>query len=336
MKRYKYSTLENVIKEFNKKKVLVIGDLLLDHFIYGDVSRISPEAPVPVIHVDKENYMPGGACNVANNLARLGAGVSLVGLIGKDERGEMLKAELKERNIRTDGIITDTERGTILKTRVIAYHHAHHQQFVRIDREEIKEISKKYQKKIRDYLEKNIREIDGIIIEDYGKGVITPSLITDVMRLAKKHKKLVAVDPKESHFDYYKGVNVITPNHYEAAKAVGFPLTGNSSLRKGGEKLLKKLKTDVVLMTLGRDGMMVFEKGKRPHKIPTVAQEVFDVSGAGDTVIALYTLSVVSGASPTVAAHIANCGAGIVVGKVGVAVVEKEELKHRLKQEAGR
>lgn len=330
MKRYKYSTLLNIVKGFHNKKLIVIGDLLLDQFIYGEVSRISPEAPVPVVWVKEERFMPGGACNVASNLAKLGGEVSLVGVIGKDEKAGILKDKLKEGNISTEGIIADGKRPTILKTRVIA----HHQQVVRIDREIIDQVAPTYLKKVQSYLNRNIKDIDGVIIEDYGKGFVTPSLIKMVLRLAKKYGKIVAVDPKESHFSYYQGgIDVITPNRYEAEKAVGFPLKDKAALKKAGEKLLKKYKAKVILITLGEEGMMVFEKGKRPCPIPTLAQDVFDVSGAGDTVIAVYALAVISGASPIIAAHIANCAAGIVVGKVGVVPVEKEELKNRLKQE---
>ncbi|MFH1665311.1 MAG: D-glycero-beta-D-manno-heptose-7-phosphate kinase [Candidatus Omnitrophota bacterium] len=332
VKKYKYSTLANIIKKFDSKSVIVIGDLLLDQFISGEVSRISPEAPVPVVWVKNEGYMPGGACNVACNLAELGAKVSLIGIVGQDEKADMLKRLLAEKNISVEGIIADKERPTILKTRVIA----NRQQVVRIDREDIRDITGKYVKRIHDYLIRNIDRFDGIIIEDYGKGLITPELLKKVVPLAKKHNKIIAVDPKENHFSFYKDVDVLTPNNHEASKAVGFKIDSGEKLRKAGDLMLKKLKVKVVLITLGEDGMMVFEKGKAPRKIPTLAQEVFDVSGAGDTVIATYVLCIISGASPIVAAHVANCAAGIVVGKVGVAVVNKEELKNRLKRETGR
>lgn len=324
----KFSTFSNVVKRFNNKKLMVIGDLLLDQFVWGEVSRISPEAPVPVVWVKNEGFMPGGSCNVANNLAKLGAKVSLVGVVGEDEKAAILKDLLKERGISFGGIITDPERPTILKTRVIA----HHQQVVRIDRENTEALTENIIGKMKDYVKNNIKDVDGVIIEDYGKGVITPSLLKFVVPLARKYGKIVAVDPKEDNFKYYKGVSVMTPNHYEAAKAVGFVLDTNEKLLKAGEKMLGKFNMDVALITLGERGMMVFEKGKKPCHIPTVAQEVFDVSGAGDTVIAVYTLSAVSGASPIIAAHIANCAGGIVVGKVGVAVVSKEELLRGLKE----
>ncbi|NQT32856.1 MAG: D-glycero-beta-D-manno-heptose-7-phosphate kinase [Candidatus Omnitrophica bacterium] len=311
---------------------MVIGDLLLDQFIWGDVSRISPEAPVPVVWVQNEEFMPGGACNVASNLAQLGAEVTLVGGVGKDEKADILREQLGKRNICADGVITDDSRPTILKTRVIA----HNQQVVRIDREDLDSVSGKYLSKVGRYIGKNIKDVDGVIIEDYGKGFITPKLLEMVVPLAKKHGKIVAVDPKEDHFSYYKGVNVITPNHQEAAGAVGFKIENDQDLKKAGEMLLRKNRLDVALVTLGERGMMVFEKGKKPRRIETLAQEVYDVSGAGDTVIAVYTLSIISGGSPIIAAHIANCAAGIVVGKVGVAVVEEKELLERLKRETGR
>jgi D-glycero-beta-D-manno-heptose-7-phosphate kinase len=329
VRRYDYPKFEKVVKNFRGKRMLVVGDLLLDQFIWGDVSRISPEAPVPVVWVRKEDLMPGGSCNVASNLSRLGASVSIAGVVGDDEKGITLKRLLEEKNISTDGVIIDRKRPTSLKTRVIA----HQQQVVRIDTEDVEDISDRALVLIKEYVRQNIDRFDGLIIEDYGKGVITPGLLRSVVPLAKKQGKIVAVDPKENHFSFYKGASVITPNHHEASKAVGFPIKDEPSMIKAGEKLIKKLKLDVLLLTLGEKGMMVIQKGKKHQSIPTVAQEVFDVSGAGDTVIAAYTLSVVSGGSPIVAAYIANCAAGIVVGKVGTATVEPGELLARLKKE---
>ena len=332
MKRYNYSTLSRIVRKFKGKKLLVIGDLLLDQFIRGEVSRISPEAPVPVVWVKDEGFMPGGACNVANNLAELGAEVSLAGVIGDDEKGRLLKDLLSSRGISSEGIISDKKRPTILKTRVIA----HHQQVVRIDREQTDNVTGRQLKLIQDYVKKVVKDIDGIIIEDYGKGVVTPSLLKSIVPLARKHGKIVAVDPKENHFSYYKNASVITPNHHEAEKAVGFPLKSFDDMKKAGDVLIKKLKVEAVLLTLGEKGMMVLEKGKKAKRIPTLAQEVFDVSGAGDTVISAYTLGVVSGGSPITAAHIANCAAGIVVGKVGTASITPKELLLRLKRETSR
>lgn len=332
MKEYNFRSFERIVKNFAGKRLLVLGDLLLDQFIWGEVSRISPEAPVPVVWVKNEDYMPGGACNVASNLSKLGAHVSIVGIVGNDNNGRMLKGLMSEKKIDTEGVVTDEERPTILKTRVIA----HHQQVVRIDREDPRDFPAKDMARIKDYLKNNIKSFDGVIIEDYGKGVITAELLKTVVPMAKRHGKIVAVDPKENHFSYYKGASVITPNHHEASKAVGFAITDEASMVKAGNMLIKKLNLDVVLLTLGERGMMVVQKGEPPKSIPTVAQEVFDVSGAGDTVIAVYTLSMVSGGNPIMAAHISNCAAGIVVGKVGTATVERDELIERMKKEISR
>jgi D-beta-D-heptose 7-phosphate kinase/D-beta-D-heptose 1-phosphate adenosyltransferase len=308
---------------------MVVGDLLLDQYVWGEVSRISPEAPVPVVWVKREDYMPGGASNVANNIAKLGAEVMLVGVVGEDVRGELLKYKLEERNINVEGVFVDKERQTSLKTRVIA----HTQQVVRIDREDVDVMPGAIQKRMKDYINENIKKVDGIVIEDYGKGVITPELLKFIVPLARRHKKVVSVDPKESHFPYYRGVTVITPNHHEAGRAVGFTLKDDDDVKKAGRILMNKLKLDSILITLGEKGMMLFEKDIKPQKIPTLAQEVFDVCGAGDTVIGVYTLAIASKASAMVAAQVANCAAGIVVGKVGVAVVSRGELLQRLKTE---
>ena len=226
------------------------------------------------------------------------------------------------------GIVLDGERPTTLKTRVIA----HHQQVVRIDRENSGELSGGAVDQIIDYVKEVIDDIDAIIIEDYGKGVIAPRVLQDVLRLAKRHKKIVTVDPKEEHFHYYKGVTAITPNHHEAANAVGMKIKDESSLVKIGKALLNRLKCEAALMTLGENGMQLFEKSGRITCIPTVAQDVFDVSGAGDTVIGAFTLALAAGASMTEAAHISNFAAGIVVGKVGIAVVTQEELTRAMRR----
>ena len=329
MKKQNFTKLRHIVQNFKNKKILVIGDLILDEFIWGTVSRISPEAPVPVVWVDNESFMPGGAANVANNLSSLGAKVYLAGVIGSDERGAILKGELKHKGIETTGVLTDSTRPTTLKTRVIA----HQQQVVRIDRERVEHIKERVIGKVINYTKNIIEEIDALIIEDYGKGLISPHLLKPILNLAKKHKKIISIDPKEDHFSYYKGATVITPNHHEAFRASGLKESDKGSLKKVGEFLLKKLKIKIALITLGEEGMAVFEEGKPPKKIPTIAQEVYDVSGAGDTVISSYTLSLASGATPIQAAHIANCAAGIVVGKVGISSVEQDELIKKIREE---
>ncbi len=329
MNSQSYTRLKSIVSEYKNKKILVIGDLILDEFIWGKVSRISPEAPVPVVWVDNESFMPGGAANVANNISSLGAKVYLVGVVGSDDRAAILRGELEHKGINTDGIITDATRPTTLKTRVIA----HQQQVVRIDKERIGPVREKIVNKVVNYLKKSIDEIDAILIEDYGKGLITPKLLKSIIGLAKKYKKTISVDPKEEHFSFYRGVTVITPNYQEASRAVGFKISDKASLKKAGQILLNKFKVKIAIITLGEEGMAVFEKGKPPKRIPTIAQEVYDVSGAGDTVISSLTLSLASGATPMQAAHIANCAAGIVVGKVGISVVGEDELIARIREE---
>lgn len=321
--------IRKTIANFKDTKVMVIGDLILDEFLWGDVSRISPEAPVPVVWVKKESFMPGGASNVANNLSSLGAKVFLVGVIGDDERGAILKSELEQKGIDTSGIFVDESRPTTLKTRVVAQH----QQVVRIDKEKVGALSPEIVSRMINFVHDSVKSMDALIIEDYGKGVISPKLLARVVPFARRCNKIISVDPKEEHFRYYNGITVITPNNHEAARAVGFEIKDDVTLRKAGTALLSKIRCKIALVTLGENGMAVFQKNKPMKQIPTVAQEVFDVSGAGDTVIASYTLSLAAGADPIGAAHIANYAAGIVVGKVGIAVVTPEELIDRIKME---
>ncbi|MFH1406866.1 MAG: D-glycero-beta-D-manno-heptose-7-phosphate kinase [Candidatus Omnitrophota bacterium] len=328
MKHLHKARLEKIINRFKSVKVLAIGDLMLDEFVWGSVSRISPEAPVPVVWVNSESFMPGGASNVANNIHALGATTFLSGMVGGDERGRKIIEELARKGMDTEGICTDEERPTTLKTRVIA----HHQQVVRIDKENVSPVDGNVLEQILTYTREKIQEVDGVIIEDYGKGIIIPRLLTEVTRLAKKYKKIITVDPKEEHFSYYKQVTAITPNHHEAGKAIGIQIKDERTLREAGKRLLAKLKCKSILITLGENGMALFEGSGTMTHIPTVAQEVFDVTGAGDTVISVFTLSLAAGASMKEAAYISNFAAGIVVGKVGVAVTTKEELLERIKQ----
>jgi len=323
----KINKLKKTISKFSDAKVMVIGDLILDEFVWGEVSRISPEAPVPVVWVKSESFMPGGAANVANNIASLGAKAYIAGVVGSDERAGILKEGLAEKGINIDGIITDDGRPTTLKTRVVA----NHQQVVRIDREKIEGISAGVSDNIIAYIRNIIDEMDAIIIEDYGKGVISARLLKEVLTVAKKKKKIITVDPKEEHFSYYRGVTAITPNHHEAAQAIGMKAKDSQSVLKIGKALLKKLNCEGVLITLGENGMQLFQKSGTVTHIPTVAQEVFDVSGAGDTVISAFTLALALGVDMKDAAYISNIAAGIVVGKVGIAVITQKELIERLK-----
>nr|MBC8473709.1 bifunctional hydroxymethylpyrimidine kinase/phosphomethylpyrimidine kinase [Candidatus Omnitrophota bacterium] len=257
----------------------------------------------------------------------IGGPAYLAGVVGMDERGSILRQELDKRGVDVEGIVIDGERPTTLKTRVIA----HHQQVVRIDKEKIEPLNTGIVDQIIDYIKEMIGQIDAIIIEDYGKGVVTPCLLQEILRLARRHKKIVTVDPKEEHFHYYKGVTAITPNHHEAAQAAGVKMKDMDSIAKVGKALLNKLKCEAVLLTLGESGMQLFEKQGRVTHIPTVAQDVFDVSGAGDTVIGTFTLALAAGANMQDAAKVSNFAAGIVVGKVGIGVVTQEELLERIK-----
>ena len=304
------------------------------------MSRISPEAPVPIVlQKGGSSYTPGGAANVANNLSSLGAKVTLVGKIGSDQEGKILLREIKRRKINAAGVFIDRKIPTILKTRIIA----EHQQVVRVDREEVTYSSDgPLAERIRQFICKSIPVSDGVIVSDYGKGMISANLVSEACSLAIEKKKIIAVDPKVEHFGYYSGVTTITPNKKEAENAIrDIKVRQNVGRRLGiysdrletdeeidlaGQQLLKFLNLESLLMTLGNQGMRLFEKGKKPIHINTRAREVFDVTGAGDTVISVFTLALTAGATKHEAADIANYAAGIVVGKLGVAVTTPEEL----------
>lgn len=319
--------MAELFKRFQKTQILVVGDLILDEFIWGTVERISPEAPVPVVWVDRESAMPGGAANVAGNIRALGGEVRLVGIVGRDPEGERLLKELEAKGISIEEVVRDADRPTTTKTRVIA----HHQQVVRIDREKTHPVAGSVLERTLKTLQAALPRVDGVVIEDYGKGLISPQLLKPVVGLAKRFKKVIAVDPKEEHFSYYRGVTALTPNKKEASLAAKLPITDQASLWEAGKRIVKRLKPEALLITLGEEGMCLFDaQGDRPIRIPTVAREVFDVSGAGDTVIAAFTLARAAGASFLEAAGIANAAAGVVVGKVGVATCSLEELVQQM------
>ncbi len=311
-----------IVRSFSKAKILVIGDFILDEFIWGDVNRISPEAPVPVVNVKEQSFMPGGSLNVAHNIQCMKAQVYPCGVLGRDLYGRMLTKEMRKEGIQTDGIIYDKERPTTLKTRIIA----HSQQVVRFDRENVSPILEKDAKQIVDFVSKKIDQVDVVIIEDYGKGLITKELLKEVIGIAKEHKKKIVVDPKEKHFSYYEGVTAITPNHHEAIGAVKDHENQNLTIEEVGQKLLDKLGCDGVLLTRGKDGMALFEKDGSVTQVKAAAQEVYDVAGAGDTVVSVFSLALAVGATMKEAAMISNLAAGVVVSKVGVAVCLPDEL----------
>jgi len=316
--------LSQFIDRFSDVKILVIGDWMLDEFVWGTVERISPEAPVPVVKVVRESFVPGGALNVANNIRSLGGVVYPLGIVGRDLIGRMLVKTMKKEGIDTTGAIYDQARPTTLKTRIIA----HSQQVVRFDRENNQELSGDLLKKAFACIDKIISKVDAVIIEDYGKGMITPELLRHVLKKAKAFKKPVLVDPKEKNFNYYEGVTVITPNRQEALSAFGSAKDNRTpEISEVGKALIKRFSCQAVLITLGEEGMMLFEKNGVVTKIPTAAKEVYDVSGAGDTVIAIFTMALAAGAQMKEAALLSNKAAGIVVGKLGTATLTPQELK---------
>lgn len=309
-------------RRFGQVKMLVIGDLIVDEFVWGKVSRISPEAPVPVVQVTDQSLRLGGAANVVNNLQALGAHVLVSGVVGEDEPGRWLIQELEQKGVPTTGILRDTGRSTTLKTRIIA----HSQQVVRIDREQPAPVSASQQEEICGYLRREAPEVDGIIISDYGKGVVGDAIMETAREMVQAHGRTVAVDPKVSRFSLYRGVTVVTPNHKEAGQAAGMEITSEETLMAVGRKLLAELECEILLITRGEEGMSLFmEDGNHLH-IPTVAREVYDVTGAGDTVVSAFTLGLCVGAPPEEAALIANLAAGIVVGEVGTATVSNQRL----------
>jgi D-glycero-beta-D-manno-heptose-7-phosphate kinase len=306
---------------YRKKRILVIGDIILDRYIWGKVSRISPEAPVPVVEVTDEDFLLGGATNVAHNIVSLGGSVTIAGVAGNDRGGDILRKMLDDKKIQHDGVVW-TSRPTTMKTRVIA----HSQQVVRFDREDKNKVDGKTFTYILGYLKKNLLNHDAVIISDYRKGVISSELVREIVRIAKTKNIFVSVDPKVGHFHCYKHVSLITPNVHEASAASGIEVRDEKSLINAGKTLLRKILCDAVLVTRGEHGMSLFRKDKVIH-IPTVAKNVYDVTGAGDTVIAVFTLAHASGASLDEAAIIANHAAGIVVGEIGTAVITPEQLR---------
>jgi D-beta-D-heptose 7-phosphate kinase/D-beta-D-heptose 1-phosphate adenosyltransferase len=319
--------LMKYIDRFPSTRTLVVGDVMLDHYIWGKVSRISPEAPVPVVNVTKESVLLGAATNVVNNIHALGGKVNICGVIGHDEAGRQLIHMLRVQGIHTDGLIVEGGRPTTIKTRVIA----HSQQVVRFDRETKVGIERDTHRRIFEYVKQQADDgLDAIVLSDYSKGVVTKDLVRDIVKLAKKKDMIVSVDPKVNHFGIYSGVTILTPNTKEASIGSKIEIEDDESLLRAGTLLLKRLKCNAVLVTRGEHGMSLFERSGRVTHIPTVAQEVFDVTGAGDTVISTLTLAMAASADMVDAARLSNYAAGIVVGVVGTATVKPDELKQKI------
>jgi rfaE bifunctional protein kinase chain/domain len=313
--------LQEIVNRFSDQSILVVGDLILDHFVWGTVDRISPEAPVPVVKVVKESFHLGGAANVARNLSVLGAQPLLVGMVGCDEAGDQLVEQLEKEEISSAGLMRVTDRTTTVKTRIIAQH----QQVCRTDRESTDPPSGELLAQINDSYLNYLKQAKGIIVSDYAKGVLSQMLVPDLIREAREKEKFLAVDPKRSDFSSYRGASLVTPNSKEAERASGIEIVDEPSFIQAGQRLLEMTKADSLLITRGEEGMTLFEGQEHAH-IPTVAREVFDVTGAGDTVIASLTLAVTAGASVGEAAVLANHAAGVAVGKLGTAAASVDEI----------
>lgn len=317
------SRLEILLKGFGGRRIAVVGDLMLDRYVWGTVARISPEAPVPVVEIDNESTRLGGAANVANNIASLGGVPVMIGVCGSDDGGIMLRKTVEDLGYATDGILTDTGRPTTVKTRVIA----HNQHVVRIDHEVKGDISTDIERRIAEFLGGTIKGIDGIILQDYNKGVLTKGLIRRLTEMANLAGVIVTVDPKFNNFFEYKGVTVFKPNRKETEEALGIRMNSQPHIDEAGRTLLERLRSKSVLLTLGERGMALFESDGSSSVVPTKARHVADVSGAGDTVIATMTMALASGASHKEAAALANYAGGIVCGEVGIVPVNKEQLR---------
>ncbi len=321
--------LELIKRSFSGKRIVVIGDMMLDGYYWGDVKRISPEAPVPVVEISNEFHRFGGAANVALNIATLGGIPIPIGVIGNDNEGEKFKNLLAENKITSDGIFTAEDRPTTLKIRVIAQKH----HLVRIDKESKKNISPGLEKKILNFLDSIISEVDAVILQDYNKGVLTSSLINQIIKIANDNSKIVTVDPKFENFLAYKNVSVFKPNKKETEDALGIRLNNEEEIIAAGNKLLKLLKAKNVLLTLGDKGMILFNSDNTRISIPTKARKVADVSGAGDTVIATLTIALTAEASIEESALLANYAAGLVCEHVGIIPIELEKLFNYIQEE---
>jgi D-beta-D-heptose 7-phosphate kinase/D-beta-D-heptose 1-phosphate adenosyltransferase len=310
------------ISKFGQAKIIVVGDLMIDEYLWGEVDRISPEAPVPVVSVDRDDFTLGGSGNVINNLVALGASVWAAGVVGNDRGGKQLLAKLNDLHVNTDGVIQEEMRPTTLKTRIIS----DNQHVLRIDRETRKPISERSLGKVAEFIENKMTDVDIILISDYGKGMITRLLVQRITAAAETSGKMTIVDPKGIDFHKYEGVTLITPNKKEAALASGIEMTESQSVIEAGHKLLNTLGVEKLLITCGKDGMVFFEPDREPFHITTQARQVYDVSGAGDTVLAVLGLALAVGFSFAKGISLANAAAGIVVGKVGTATVTPGEL----------
>jgi D-beta-D-heptose 7-phosphate kinase/D-beta-D-heptose 1-phosphate adenosyltransferase len=321
-----------LLERMRGQRVLVLGDVMLDEFLWGKVARISPEAPVPVVEVQRESYHLGGAGNVACNLRSLGGEAVVAGVVGNDAAAEKLRNALRAAGVESALMVADSGRPTTVKTRIVA----HHQQVVRADREVSDEVPAALERQLLERVRARLPDCGAVIVSDYQKGVVTGNVMKAVRALAARRRIPVLVDPKVRHFAFYRGVSLVTPNQVEAEQATGMRIRDDAALRAAGERILALLRCEAVLITRGEQGMALFARGRRPVHIPTAAREVFDVTGAGDTVIATLALAVCAGAGLAEAAALANYAAGVVVGKLGTATASPDEVLAALTAEIRR
>lgn len=315
-------TFEEIIKGVAKQKAIIFGDMMLDSYLWGKVQRISPEAPVPVIEIEKEEYRPGGAANVALNITALGAKAYPIGIIGEDESARSLKKLFTDQNIETDGLIIDKTRKTTTKTRIGAAN----QQIVRIDIEDLHHPCGDVEKLIIAQLEKRVPQVGLLIVEDYNKGLFSEKIIAKMLELCKKHNVIVAVDPKQKNFFSYRGVDIFKPNYSELQTNLGRKFESEEDFHQGANEVLERLDCRYLVVTRGAKGMHIFSKDQPMRHLPSYAREVYDVSGAGDTVITALGLAYLAGADILSAATFANHAAGVVCGKLGTAFATPEEI----------
>jgi D-beta-D-heptose 7-phosphate kinase/D-beta-D-heptose 1-phosphate adenosyltransferase len=324
------NSIATYLAGFAGKRILIIGDLMLDEFIWGKVSRISPEAPVPVVNVSRESCYPGGAANVARNIREFTSGASVMGRVGDDPAGRRLLGLLSERGIESAYALVDPSYPTIVKTRIVA----RHQQVVRVDRESAEPLSTARTEAALQLVDAAVPGVDAVVVADYGKGFLTQPLADGICRAAQDAGKILTVDPHPRTSLVWRGVTAIKPNRAEAFLAAGLPFSEpvepplrDRALLAAGGKLLEVWETRALLITLGEQGMLLLSAGQPPHHTPARAKEVFDVSGAGDTALAILTLALAAGASACEAAELANRASGVVVGKLGTATVSPAELE---------
>ncbi len=325
MQKISTERFKTIADNFKGKSIAVIGDVMLDRYFWGDVSRVSPEAPVPVVDIEKETYHLGGAANVANNLKSLGIKSLLCGIIGDDNNGSEFKKIAVDYGINCDGMFVDADRPTTVKTRIIG----NNQQIVRLDVEVKKAISDAGEKYILDYLD-NYKGIAGIIFSDYNKGALSLTVITEIIKKAKQYNIPVFVDPKDEHFFAYKDATVVKPNRKETQNALGYEFKGTEETIKAGKDLMKQLNAENLLVTLGFDGMILFEKDGSISSVPTVARKVSDVSGAGDTAISTLAAAITGGATMKEAANLSNFASGRVCEEPGIVSITIDDLAKAL------